>query len=99
RNNNLDTNTAVGHAARILFDNMILEWRDNKNAALPTSSQVVKALIKLWGQPLADLSAALGGAGGLGGDGLNVNLLISAQSQFKLPTEVAMYMNLGEFPG
>lgn len=85
RNNNLESNSAVGHASRLLFDNMQTDWiKDGQT--MPTSDDVVKAIVQLWGDPLASVE-----------DGLNASspeLLLSSQSQFKLPSPVALYMGL-----
>jgi hypothetical protein len=97
RNNNLEKLSAVGHAARLGFDNFILEWTDNKHAALPTSTQCIDAMIKLWGAPLLDVGDALTGAlgGGANPIQLDTNILFSSEAQFKLPVQVAQYMGLG----
>lgn len=97
RNNNFEQLSAIGHAARLGFDNFILEWTDDKHAALPTSSQVIDAMIKLWGAPLLDIAGAVGGAlgGGANPIQLDTNIIFSSEAQFKLPVKVAQFMGLG----
>jgi len=83
RNNNLEKGNAVGHAARILFDRFNKDWVTN-GKGLPSATQIVAALIKLWGDPLGDIGGALAK--------VIPDLLFTSQSQFKLPLGVARYM-------
>jgi len=96
RNNNLDQLSAVGHAARILFDEMILDWLDSEDVALPTPSNVVKAIIELWGNPIKDISAAVDNIRNNLNEGsgkkIQTDLTITSQSQFKIPSELSRYM-------
>jgi len=90
RNNNFETGSAVGHAARILLDNMITDWVQDGDP-LPSSSEVVTSLIDLWGDPLSLISGAF--------SKLTPSILLTSQSQFKLPIEVAIYMGLASGSG
>lgn len=96
RNNNFDKLSAVGHATRLAFDNFITSWVDDKTNVLPSSSQVVSALIELWGAPLLDIAGAvntsLGGSPGIQTD---KNPIFSSEAQFQLPVKVAQYMGFG----
>jgi len=96
RNNTYDKFTAAGHAARLLFDKQILEWLDNKNAQLPTSSQVIDAIKKLWGAPLSDLQSSLDAIDNLnnGSNPLEPQLHLTSGSQFLLPREVAQFLKI-----
>lgn len=98
RNNNFDKLSAIGHAARLGFDNFITGWVDSKDARLPTSSQVINGMIALWGAPLLDVAGDVQAT--LGDPTSNPlkpdnNILFSSEAQFKLPVEVAQYMGLG----
>ena len=97
RNNNLEKLGAIGHASRLLFDDMVLGWTNDQNQPLPTSSQVVSALIQLWGAPLLDIAQSFGPVANVGSGGLpiNSNPIFSSEAQFKLPVKVAQYMNFG----
>lgn len=101
RNNNFDKLTAIGHAARLTFDNFILEWSDDKHPTLPTSSQVISAMIDLWGAPITDISSSVSSAllSGANPIQLDNNIIFSSEAQFKLPTSVAQYMGLGGLLG
>ena len=85
RNNNFESGSAVGHAARLLLDNMITDWVQNGDP-LPSSSEVVTSLIDLWGDPLSLVSSAF--------SKLTPSILLTSQSQYKLPVPVALFMGL-----
>ena len=86
RNNNLEANSAVGHAARLLFDQVITDWVRSNGLGMPTCDDVVKSIIQLWGDPLAAIEDRL--------SEVAPDLLISSQSQFQLPLPVALFMRL-----
>ena len=86
RNNNLEANSAVGHAARLLFDKVLTDWVRGGGLGLPTSDDVIKSIIQLWGDPLAAIEGRL--------SEVAPEILISSQSQFKLPLPVALFMKL-----
>lgn len=101
RNNNFDKLSAIGHAARLGFDNFITEWVDGTDVPLPTSSQTISAMIDLWGAPLLDVAPSLAGAlgGGVNPIQLDSNIIFSSEAQFKLPVQVARYLGLGGLGG
>ena len=86
KNNNLDTTAAVGHAARLYLEKMILSWTSTKNVKLPTPSHVIRGIIDLWGNPIPDI------AGALAANPIEPNLLTTSQAQFTLPKELMIYM-------
>lgn len=96
RNNNFDNLGPIGHSLRIAFDNFITNWADDKKNVLPSSSQVMRAMIDLWGAPVADIGGALADelASGSNPIQLDKNPVFSSEAQFKLPTVVAQYMGL-----
>jgi hypothetical protein len=85
RNNNFEEGSAVGHAARILLDNMITDWVTSGDP-LPSSSEVTTSIIELWGDPLTLVKGAF--------SKIAPEILLSSQSQFKLPSKVAIFMKL-----
>jgi hypothetical protein len=99
RNNNLEKLTAIGQSTRIAFDNFITSWVDDKTNVLPSSSQVVSALIDLWGAPLLDISTSVGALSGSPGIQLDKNPIFSSEAQFQIPTKVAQYMGFGGLLG
>ena len=96
RNNNLDRLSAVGHAARILFDEALLDWIGKKDVALPSPSNVIEAIIELWGNPIKDISAAVDdirtNLNESNNRKIQTDLTITSQSQFKIPSELSRYM-------
>lgn len=86
RNNNLDTAAAVGHAARLYLEQLVLSWRDSKTDKLPTPTDVVKGIIALWGNPIPDIESAFGGGA------TSPNILITSQAQFTLPAPILTYL-------
>jgi len=100
RNNSQDSLGPLGHSQRILADNMFLEWAGDKK--LPSSSEIVDAIINVWGSPISDLSKALNNAVSNSNSKYKTNssnpqklsgaLQLSSEAQFKLPKEVANYM-------
>ena len=97
RNNALDDQSPIGHSYRIGFDSFFTEWTDDKHIGLPSSTQVVDAIIKIWGSPVSDISSEIGSTLGSSANPIqdSPNLLISTEAQFKLPVPVAQYMGLG----
>lgn len=94
RNNNFDGLTTVGHAERILFERLTTDYLD-KRVELPTAGGVVKALIKLWGSPLANIVPTVSAA--FSQSNIPEAPLISSGAQYKLPTQVASYFGFGNF--
>jgi len=81
--------SAVGLAQKILYDKVILD-NISEPINIPTSSDNIKALIKLWGAPIEGIESAVGTAT------KSISTpLISSKSQYKLPTEVVRYFNFG----
>lgn len=79
---------SIAHAARIIFNNYLLDWTKN-NVALPTPTQVIDAIIKVWGAPLSamDLDAQFASSP------ITLTTLptFSSTAQFQLPKEVVGY--------
>lgn len=85
RNNNLEAAPAVGHAARILMDNLITDWVKNGDP-LPSSSQVCNDIKSLWGDPLSLVKEVFSKQ--------VPNILLTSDNQFLLPLGVATYLKL-----
>lgn len=96
RNNLLDKDGAVGQSARLVFDNFLVDWFKSE-VKIPTSTQTIAAVIKLWGSPLASLSGALDSLISSATNPIKLSELpmFSTSAQFKLPKEVAKYFNFG----
>lgn len=90
RNNNFERLTDVGHAARFVLGNMVLDWIKS-NTNLPTTSNVISAIIDLWGDPLSLLTSSL--------SAYSPSLVIGSGLQFEMPFPVALYMNLTSASG
>lgn len=88
RNNNYDQLSAIGHQERLFLDSMTLDYADAKNE-LPTTGDLVKNIIKLWGSPLAnilpDLTANFSATN-------TPTPLFSSEPQYKMPKEVASFL-------
>ncbi len=80
---------SIGQAERIIYDQIMINAY-SKKAGFPSSSQNITSIIKLWGAPLAKVQPSIKSAT----SGLSVPIL-SAKSQYKLPSEVAQYFNFG----
>lgn len=96
RNDMLDKDGAIGHNARLLFNDILLEWFNNE-IKIPSSTQTVKAVIRLWGAPLGNLGAALDSLMDSSGSPIKLTTLptFSSSAQFKLPKQVAEYFGDG----
>lgn len=85
---------SIAHAARIIFNNYLLDWTKN-NVALPTPTQVIDAIIKVWGAPLSamDLDASFSSLQSNAANPIVLTSLptFSSKSQFQLPKEVVGY--------
>ena len=97
RNNALDSIAPIGHSYRIGFDQLYTSATDGKSKGLPTSTNIVDAIIKIWGTPISDVSSAVGGAQSSSANPqqLDKNPIFSSEAQFKLPAKVAQYLGLG----
>ena len=73
----------IGNAAEIVYDKMIKGFNEGKG--LPSSTENVKAIIRLWGAPLETLTD------GLPNDKAGVSKLTSGGS-YTIPTDVNLYI-------
>lgn len=94
-NNILDKVSSIGHAALITADGMILDWSQD----LPTSTNMVAALMKVWGAPLSgaigSVESALEGSvnkADTGSQKIIPPIQLTSDSQFLMPSAVASYM-------
>jgi len=96
RNNLLDKDGAIGHSARLAFDNFLVDWFKSE-VKIPSSTQTVHAIKKLWGSPLTSLSGAINSLLGSATSPIKLSELpmFSTSAQFKLPNEVSEYFGFG----
>lgn len=81
----LGKTAAVGHAARILADGLLTDWVKNGDP-LPSPSQICNDIKALWGDPLSAFKKIFSKK--------VPNILLTSESQFLLPFDVAIYMKL-----
>lgn len=98
RNNMFDRDGAIGQAARVAFDSFLTEWFKS-TVKIPSSTQTIHAIIKLWGSPLASTGGAIDSLVGSATNPIKVSSppMFSSTAQFKLPTPVAEYFQFGDY--
>lgn len=92
-NNVLDNTSTIGHAALLTADSLITDW---KNKGLPSSTETINAILKIWGTPLGgaigSIEAAINGSVDKSQTGPQFAIQLTSDSQFLVPTQVAQYM-------
>ena len=89
RNQGLDPSsssfTAVGAAARIAYDQQVLDYF--QNGGLPTSTINTKAIVRIWGAPFKEATDPISSK-----IGVLPNLTLTSEGAYQWPFEVGMYM-------
>lgn len=80
--NIIDKQTNLGGAAFLGFTKMAKDY-NTKKGALPTSGNVVRAIVGLWGAPLKGLTAP---------SYLTTNILGAVEKTYEMPLQAAIYM-------
>jgi hypothetical protein len=73
----------IGHAAFLLFGSTLKSMTEKGDK--PTSTGVIEAIIRLWGDPLPEISKAI--------STLSPKLALTSNSHFQLPKEMMVYLN------
>jgi len=77
---------AVGTAQKLFFDNMITDWM--KEGSVPSSTDNIKGLIALWGQPIKNIDDFAKNKIGVKEGGM-----VLTSGTFEFPKEVLSYLH------
>lgn len=88
RTGNFETTTAIGHAARFVYESLLLQWTKD-GRILPSPKDALQGIIKLWGSPIAETEQSIRSRAREAQP--QTELVTTSSAQFKLPNQVAKF--------